>query len=62
LRERREDIVPLFEHALAKVCRRYGRRVPSLSREQRLALAEYAWPGNVRELQNVVERAVLLAQ
>ena len=25
-------------------------------------LCEYSWPGNVRELQNVIERAVILAQ
>jgi DNA-binding NtrC family response regulator len=24
--------------------------------------ADYAWPGNVRELQNVIERAVIMAQ
>ncbi|NUP09710.1 MAG: sigma 54-interacting transcriptional regulator [Polyangiaceae bacterium] len=61
LRERRADVVPLFEHVLARVCRRYGRPFMTLSSAQARALEAYAWPGNVRELENVVERAVILS-
>jgi sigma-54 specific flagellar transcriptional regulator A len=51
LRERRQDIVPLFEH----FWRRRGERraVSSLVIRR---LQAYGWPGNVRELENVVER------
>jgi len=61
LRLRREDIVPLFEHALARACRKYRRPFRPLSPAQVRVLEAYPWPGNVRELQNVVERAVLLS-
>jgi transcriptional regulator with GAF, ATPase, and Fis domain len=61
LRRRREDILPLFEHILARVCREYGRPFLLPSPEQIAALEVYPWPGNVRELENVVERAVILS-
>ncbi len=61
LRARREDIVVLFEHFLAKHCRALGRAFMPLTPEQTRALEAYAWPGNVRELENVVERAVILS-
>jgi DNA-binding NtrC family response regulator len=52
LRERREDIRPLIEHAIA----RSGRSI-RLTADALKALERYNWPGNVRELQNVVEQA-----
>jgi transcriptional regulator with GAF, ATPase, and Fis domain len=61
LRERRADIVPLFEHFVAKACRKFRRPFLTLSPELALAIEAYPWPGNVRELENVVERAVILA-
>jgi transcriptional regulator with GAF, ATPase, and Fis domain len=61
LRERRADIVPLFEHFVAKVCRKLRRPFLTLSPELARAIESYPWPGNVRELENVVERAVILA-
>ena len=61
LRARREDIVPLFEHVLARVCRKAGRPFMKLSPVQAAQLTAYAWPGNVRELENVAERAVILS-
>jgi DNA-binding NtrC family response regulator len=36
--------------------------VPKLSSAQIAELKSYAWPGNVRELENVMERAMILAQ
>lgn len=61
LRERREDIVPLANYFLARLCEDLGR--PGLRfTPQTLALLEaYSWSGNVRQLQNVVERAGTLA-
>jgi transcriptional regulator with GAF, ATPase, and Fis domain len=61
LRRRREDIVLLFEHVLARVCREYSRPFLPPSPEQIAALEAYPWPGNVRELENVIERAVILS-
>ncbi|OJY30834.1 MAG: hypothetical protein BGO98_29145 [Myxococcales bacterium 68-20] len=61
LRERKADIVPLFEHFVAKTCRRHGRPFVPLSREVACMLESYTWPGNVRELENVAERALILS-
>jgi len=62
LRERRDDVGPLAAHFVAAAARRLGARTPRLTRGAVESLERYDWPGNVRELQNVVERAVILAQ
>ncbi|ABQ27532.1 sigma-54-dependent transcriptional regulator [Geotalea uraniireducens] len=62
LRERKEDIVPLAEHFLAKYARRTRKRVSGITGDALRLLAGYDWPGNVRELENVIERAVILAR
>jgi DNA-binding NtrC family response regulator len=62
LRERREDILPLAQHFIAKYNEENGRQVSDQLAPEVLALLEqYSWPGNVRELENVVERAVVIA-
>ncbi len=58
LRQRREDIISLAEHFLA---RHDGLRRLALSESAADALRTHDWPGNVRELQRVVERALALA-
>src|SRR6516162_4912268 len=61
LRERKEDI-PLLVHFLVdKFVARIGKPVESVSPETVRRLLAYPWPGNVRELENVLERAVILA-
>jgi formate hydrogenlyase transcriptional activator len=61
LRERREDI-PVLVHAFVdRFSRDLGRRIDRVSEATMQRLTAYEWPGNVRELQNVVERAVVLA-
>jgi formate hydrogenlyase transcriptional activator len=62
LRERRSDIPLLARHFLAKYARKLGRPVAEISPAALAQLTAYPWPGNVRELQNVIERAVILAQ
>lgn len=54
LRERKEDILCLFEHY------RKDYNVGNLSKEAFQALLEYDWPGNVRELQNLIKRLFVL--
>ncbi len=61
LRERSSDIVPLFEHFVAKVCAKLKRPFLRATPEAAHALESYPWPGNVRELENVAERAVILS-
>jgi transcriptional regulator with GAF, ATPase, and Fis domain len=62
LRERREDIHYLASHFVKLACARLHLPESKLPRREMERLLEYDWPGNVRELQNVVERAVILAQ
>ncbi len=59
LRERVEDIPPLFFHFLHKASERLGRPAPQVDEIRLQQLMRYAWPGNVRELQNVAERVAL---
>jgi DNA-binding NtrC family response regulator len=62
LRDRREDILPLAEHYLARYAERYKRTFAGFDRAARQALDSHLWPGNVRELGHAIERAVLMAQ
>ncbi len=62
LRERLDDIPLLVEHFLRKFNERLGRTIRGVGPEGLAALMAHAWPGNVRELENVIERAVLLAE
>ncbi|MBX3471106.1 MAG: sigma-54-dependent Fis family transcriptional regulator [Planctomycetes bacterium] len=61
LRERREDVVPLFEHFLARHAAALGRPAPAPSPAAVARIEAHAWPGNVRELENVAARGALLA-
>ena len=62
LRERREDIPLLIEYFLDKHRYTSNSDPAKVSQPALYKLLEYNWPGNVRELQNVVERAVIVAQ
>ena len=62
LRHRREDIPELVRHFLQKHGPELGNPNPSIHHEAMDYLQGYHWPGNVRELENVVRKAVLLAQ
>ncbi|MBD8612838.1 sigma-54-dependent Fis family transcriptional regulator [Pseudomonas putida] len=59
LRERREDIVRLFDHFAAATAKRLGRQAPVVNSAQLAQLLSHDWPGNVRELANAAERHVL---
>ncbi|MBE7557405.1 sigma-54-dependent Fis family transcriptional regulator [bacterium] len=61
LRERPEDILPLWEHFQRHLSARLGRRPLGLSPAAERALLAYDWPGNVRELANLAERCLALA-
>ena len=61
LRERREDIPALVTHFVEMFCRRMRKQIEHIPQETMYALSSYSWPGNIRELQNLIERAVILA-
>ncbi|MEZ5357907.1 MAG: sigma-54 dependent transcriptional regulator [Candidatus Zixiibacteriota bacterium] len=56
LRERKKDIVLLFEYFLNIFAQQSGRTPITLSKDAKELLQEYHYPGNVRELKNIAER------
>ena len=62
LRERSGGIVMLAYHLLQQINQEFGKKVTRISRPAIEAMDEYAWPGNVRELENMIRRAVVLAE
>jgi DNA-binding NtrC family response regulator len=59
LRHRREDIAPLAQALLERLCARYQQRPVSLGPGALARLLQHSWPGNVRELAAVLEAALL---
>ncbi len=60
LRDRPDDIVPIFETYLHRFTQEYESRPKSITDAAKEALEGYNWPGNVRELRNVAEQCVVL--
>jgi Nif-specific regulatory protein len=61
LRERKSDVMLLADHFLLKYAREHRKKIKRISTAAIDMLTAYHWPGNVRELENVIERAVLVA-
>ena len=61
LRERADDIPLLVDHFLQKFAVALDSKVQGITPEAMATLMAYRWPGNIRELENLMERAVLLA-
>ncbi len=61
LRERPEDIAPLLDFILDRLCDQWQIARPKLADDVLPALQSYAFPGNVRELENILERALTLS-
>jgi DNA-binding NtrC family response regulator len=61
LRQRREEVLPLARHFLARHAAESGRAL-ALDPAAEERLLAHDWPGNVRELENAVERASVLAR
>jgi DNA-binding NtrC family response regulator len=61
LRQRREDIPPLAQALLDRICTRYQHRPVVLGPGALARLLQHNWPGNVRELASVLESALLEA-
>ncbi len=62
LRERKDDIPLLVNHFLSIYSRELGKNITEIADEALSRMINYRWPGNVRELQNVIERAILIAE
>ncbi|WP_437194231.1 sigma 54-interacting transcriptional regulator [Planctomicrobium sp. SH527] len=62
LRERQEDLYELAIYFLRRSAAKNNKNVMHIDDEAMKCLHDYHWPGNIRELDNVIERAVVLAE
>lgn len=62
LRDRTEDIPLLIEHFIDLVNTKLKKNIKGVSPSVLELFMKYSWPGNIREFENVLERAILLAQ
>ena len=60
--ERKEAIIPLAEFFVKKFSASQAKKITGITDNAKSMLLKYGWPGNIRELQNVIERAVILAE
>jgi len=62
LRDRPDDLAHLVWHSLTRFSAEEGKHIQSIHADALALLKSYAWPGNVRQLENVIYRAVILAE
>ncbi|MBX7257581.1 MAG: sigma-54 dependent transcriptional regulator [Candidatus Hydrogenedentes bacterium] len=62
LKNRIDDIPALVDHFLRRFSQETGKNVVGVEDEVMTFFMQYPWPGNVRELENILERAVVLAE
>ncbi len=62
LRDRKEDIIPLTEHFIARFGAESGLRIHGISKNTIKMLQDFNWPNNIRQLENCVFRALVLAE
>lgn len=62
LKERREDIIPLFNHFMRRFCEQNGLATKQLSPDSISILLNYDWPGNVRQIKNVAANLAISAR
>lgn len=60
LRERQEDIIPIFRKFVTEFSAKYDSVFRGFSDDAKELLVSYRWPGNIRELKNVAEQLVVL--
>jgi Nif-specific regulatory protein len=61
LRERMEDIPELAAHFLRRFSKKHHKSLSRIGADTLQCLENYSWPGNIRELENLIERAVVMA-
>lgn len=62
LQERAEDIPQIAAYFLGHYSQMYQKDIHYIESEALALLQKYPWPGNIRELENVIQRAIILAQ
>lgn len=61
LRERKDDLPLLLERFVKSLSQQHDRKLSGITPRALQRVLDYAWPGNIREFENVIERAVILA-
>ncbi|MBK8815926.1 MAG: sigma 54-interacting transcriptional regulator [Methylococcaceae bacterium] len=61
LRDRIDDVPLLISFLIDKYAMKIGKKISGISEQSMHWLQAYRWPGNIRELENVIERAIILA-
>ena len=62
LKERKEDIKPLFNYYVNKFSQDYGRMVKKIDNDVYKYILNEEWKGNIRELKNFAEKAVIFSK
>ncbi len=62
LRDRKEDIPLLINYFFSRYNGKFRKNLAGIHPQAREILLNYTYPGNVRELENIIERAVALAE
>ncbi len=62
LQDHPEDIPQIARHFLKLYSQNFQKSIRDFDTPSMNMLQSYSWPGNVRELENVVQRAIILAQ
>ncbi len=60
LRERKEDIEPLFEHFVKQFCGKNNINFKGIANDAVEYIVSYNWPGNIRQLKNFTESLITL--
>ena len=61
LRERPEDLAELVFYFLSRSAQKTKKQIRQIDSDALAAIEAHEWPGNIRELENIIERAVVLA-
>ncbi len=60
--QRKQDIPVLIRFFMRKYSAKFSKKISRIDPEAQKILEAYAYPGNIRELENIIERAVALAE
>ena len=62
LNDRKEDIEPLIDYFIRKLCLEMTQTTVNVNRDAYELLIKYSWPGNIQELENTLKRAITICR
>ncbi len=60
LRQRRDDILPIFKHFCNELCKKDSVPPKIFTKEAEEVIRSYDWPGNVREISNLINKLFII--